>query len=271
MDTDLIVSIIVAVSTVILVAVTCHYARSTHHMLEQMRVQSRIQAISAEVTARCSQPNGAESNRVKVLLQELKTLSKEELMHVPGTIGSTGGWHNLIGEQQATLFKVTSWGLLVVAWAWLVSTCKSVPATPNPLVRFIGENATYVMPFGILIVAWCYAVVDNFKVLSVNGAPANVGKSDAGNTTDRIEIGLRFLMHVLICWVLTFSIAEFLQLPAAGCLSFLGAVGITTLERSWVMSGTVFSLLEPSRWSERKRAALPVGAPTTTKGEFTNG
>jgi hypothetical protein len=195
------------------------------------------------------------------------------------------------------LFKVTSWGLLVTAWAWFVFSCETIendyvrkdsfnrvagvlgptsatepsvdqmlrefnaPAAPNSVVRFIGQNATYVFPAGILGVAWCYACVGKFKLWPVTGAPAEVCLDEWRDNWCRMEIGLRFLIHGLICWFLTFMFAEAVELPAAGILSFLAAVVITILERSWVMS-------------ERNRKNVPgtvLAAPNTPHGDLNNG
>jgi hypothetical protein len=81
MDTALAISVISLISTVALVIITWHYARSTHRMLKQMRAQARIQAISAEIATlnkgSSSRSGSASSERVQTLLEELQSLSKE--------------------------------------------------------------------------------------------------------------------------------------------------------------------------------------------------
>jgi hypothetical protein len=52
----------------------------------------------------------------------------------------------------------------------------------------------------------------------------------------RIELGLRFFLHFLICWIFTFLFAMGFKLPAGGFVSFAAAVGLTILGRSSILS-----------------------------------
>lgn len=81
MSAEQILSLVTAVSTVVLAAITWHYARSTHRMLRAMKGQARIQAISAELSAlnlgQASRSGSASSERSKKLIEELQFLAKE--------------------------------------------------------------------------------------------------------------------------------------------------------------------------------------------------
>lgn len=74
-------SLITALSTVALVIITAYYAFSTHRMLRAMKRQSRIQAISAELSVlnqgQGSQSGSASSDRASKLIEELHHLSEE--------------------------------------------------------------------------------------------------------------------------------------------------------------------------------------------------
>lgn len=80
MNIDQIISFLSAMSTLVLVFITWHYARSTHKMLREMRQQARIQAISAELSVlnlgQASRSGSASSERAKALIEELHTIAE---------------------------------------------------------------------------------------------------------------------------------------------------------------------------------------------------
>ncbi len=81
MNAEQILSLITAISTVVLSVITYHYARSTHRMLREMKRQARIQAISAELSVlnlgQASRSGSASSERTKKLIEELYSVQKE--------------------------------------------------------------------------------------------------------------------------------------------------------------------------------------------------
>jgi hypothetical protein len=81
MSADQMLSLITALSTVVLAIITWHYARSTHRMLQGMKRQAKIQAITAEITVlnngQASRSGSASSERVKQLIAELHLLAEE--------------------------------------------------------------------------------------------------------------------------------------------------------------------------------------------------
>ena len=76
-----ILSLVTAISTIVLAVITWHYARSTHRMLRAMKRQARIQAISAELSVlnlgQVSRSGSASSERSNKLIEELHLLMEE--------------------------------------------------------------------------------------------------------------------------------------------------------------------------------------------------
>lgn len=165
------------------------------------------------------------------------------------------------------LFKVTSWGLFAVWWAWVVSACKSIESdyavlsfdervallngdttaskpAPHAAILFIGRHATYVLPAGIIGVAWLYALVVKMNPHQLRENRGKVKQVDWRSVGANIEYGLKFSMHCLICWFLAYVLLSVLFVavgldqasPVLVFISFAAAVGITILERSCVMS-----------------------------------
>jgi hypothetical protein len=95
------------------------------------------------------------------------------------------------------MFKMTSWGLLALVWAWLsfewlpnyaanvqhpcilVWLGDNPPAEPmpepgelNPIVKLAAESPRYTFLAGVLVVAWCYLLETNIRS-PVTGAAAS--------------------------------------------------------------------------------------------------
>jgi uncharacterized membrane-anchored protein len=81
MNAEQILSLITAISTVVLSVITWHYARGTHRMLRAMKRQARIQAISAELSVlnlgQASRSGSASAERANKLIEDLQLLVKE--------------------------------------------------------------------------------------------------------------------------------------------------------------------------------------------------
>jgi hypothetical protein len=81
MNADQMLSLITALSTAILAIITWNYARSTNRMLQEMKRQAKIQAITAEISVlnngQASRSGSASSERIKVLIEEIHLLTEE--------------------------------------------------------------------------------------------------------------------------------------------------------------------------------------------------
>lgn len=81
MSGEHILSLVTALSTVVLAFITWHYARSTYRMLREMKRQARIHAISAELSVlnlgQASRSGSASSERASKLIEELHLLVEE--------------------------------------------------------------------------------------------------------------------------------------------------------------------------------------------------